>query len=175
MHYLETFHNKNLKYDLINKFFYLKTKKIPKLKKIVLNFSCKTTNLKVLASSALALELISQKSAKFTKTKKSNIILKIRKGNPVGCKVILSKLNMFKFLDQLLIEIISNLKNFNLKNKNIKNSFSFELKETLNFVELKDHYSLFNNLFKCNIVFVVDSKTKKELNFVLTYFQLPFN
>jgi large subunit ribosomal protein L5 len=56
-----------------------------------------TTGIKGLATSLLAIELITGQKGILTTTKHSNIFLKIRKGNPAGCKVTLRKENMFSF------------------------------------------------------------------------------
>lgn len=177
MHFLEKFYNKTLKYDFINKFVYNKTKNLPQLKKIILNFGCKTADIKQLATSLLAIELIINKKGTLTKTKYSNILLKIRKGNPTGCKATLYNFQLFTFFSVLLIEVFPNLKNFSGFNvtKQLKNSvFSYKLQETFSFLELRTHYYLFNNLPKLNITLITNSKTKEELIFLLTSFQWPF-
>lgn len=177
MHFLEKFYNKTLKYDLINKFTYNKTKNIPKIKKVILNFGCKTADIKQLASSLLAIELITNKKGTLVKTKHSNILLKIRKGNPTGCKVILYNFQIFNFFSIMLIEIFPNLKNFsgfNLTKKIKKNTFSYKLYETFSFSELKNHYYLFNTLPKLDVTLVANVNTKKELLFLLKSFQWPF-
>jgi large subunit ribosomal protein L5 len=177
MHFIENLYFKTLKYDLSNKFLYDKTKEMPELKKIILNFGCKTTNIKNLAASILALELVSRQKGALTKTKTSSILLKVRKGNPVGCKIILKRKQMFKFLTRLLIEVLPRTKNFDgLKlNPSVEQStFSYQLRDTLHFNELEKHYYLFNNLPQLKITFVTNSKLKKELTFILTSLQLPF-
>ena len=95
MNSLEYYYKTIIKYDLINKFSYSNIKKIPELKKIVLNFGCKSSEIKELATSLLALELIINTNTPIflTKSKQPNVLLKIRKGAPVGCKVILKKKN----------------------------------------------------------------------------------
>jgi large subunit ribosomal protein L5 len=172
MNFLKHFYNIILKYDLLNKFNYNKTKNLPKIKKIILNFGCKNTKLKNLASSFLALELISSKKGYLTKTKKSNIFLKLRKGNPVGCKVILTNKQMFNFLERNLTELFFKEKNFlklNIKNQMKKNFFSFDLHNKFNFTELEKHYYLFNELDKLDITIVLN--LKKELVFILKSFK----
>ena len=109
MQFLEHFNKKTFKYDLINKFLYKNTKKLPKIKKIILNFSCQSTKLKNLASSLLALELITTKKGLLTTSKKANILLKLRKGNPVGCKIVLTSKNYYNFLARFLNEILPKL------------------------------------------------------------------
>lgn len=176
MPFLEYFYLKTLQYDLLNKFKYSKTKNLPKLKKIILNFGCKTTDIKRLSASLLALELITQQKGKLTRTNRPNILLKLRKGNPVGCKVTLKKKQMFNFLEKLIIEIFPKIKNFNglaLSKKIKKNAFSYELHDTLNFNELENHYYLFNNLPKLSVTMVTTSNVKEELIFMIKAFQLP--
>lgn len=177
MHFLEKFHSKNLKYELVNKFVYSNTKSIPKLKKISLNFGCKTADVKQLSSSLLALELIANQRGLLTKTKHSNILFKIRKGNPTGCKLTLSKYNTYNFLWKLTCEIFPKLKNFSgfYSSKILKkNHFSYELHETFAFKELESHYYLFNGLPKLNLTIVTSTGDKKELTLLLKSLQLPF-
>jgi large subunit ribosomal protein L5 len=177
MHYLEKFYNKTLKCELINKFTYKKTNSLPSLKKIILNFGCKNADIKQLASGLLAFELITNQQGQLTKTKHSNILFKIRKGNPTGCKITLSKVNSFNFLLKMLVEVFPKLKSFlgfNLSKKIKKNVFSYELQETFSFSELESHYYLFNNLPKLNITIITNSNNKKELLFLLKAFKIPF-
>lgn len=177
MHYLEFFFFKTIKYELVNKFKYNNIKDIPKLKKIVLNFGCKTAEVKQLASSLLAIELITNQNGTFTRTKNSNILFKIRKGNPTGCKVTLQKFQAFNFLEKFLVEIFPALKifkGFKITKKIKKSFFSYELHETFSFSELESNYYLFNNLPKLNITLITNSKNKKELIYILKSFQLPF-
>jgi large subunit ribosomal protein L5 len=177
MHFIENFYIKTLKYDLVNKFLYKSTKKLPVIKKIILNFGCKTNDIKYLAASLLALELITNQKSSMTLTRHSNILLKIRKGNPTGCKVTLRKKKMFNCFSKFLTEIFPKLKNFNgfkLNRKMKKNAFSYELHDTFNFQELEEHYYLFNSLPNFDITIVTTTKTKEELIFILNSFKFPF-
>ena len=80
-----------------------------------------------------------------TRAKRSNILLKIRKGQPSGCVVVLKKKEMYDFFFKLLIDIFPNLKEFKAFkiNKNLKTSFSFTLKHLINFKELERQFYLF--------------------------------
>lgn len=165
-----------MKFDLINKFYYTNLKKLPDLKRIVLNFSCKTVELKTIVTHLLALKLITRQKGTITISKHSNLLLKIRKGNPTGCRVTLRKTSLMNFLCKNLNEILPKIKNFNkikVHQKVEKNAFSFSIKDTLNFPELAEHYYLFNNLSNLNLSFITNAKTKKEMLFVLKSFQLP--
>lgn len=177
MHFLDYFHKKTLKFDLINKFYYKELKNLPKLKKIVLNFSCKATDLKTLATHLLALELIVDQKGALTISKRPNLLLKIRKGNPVGCKVVLKKYLMLNFISKSLNELFPNIKDFDGIKINFKtktNSFSFLIQDSLHFSKLNEHYYLFNNLSNLNLSFVTTAQTRKEVLFLLKSLQLPF-
>jgi large subunit ribosomal protein L5 len=177
MNFLKKFYIKTIKYDLINKFDYQNTKKIPKLKKITLNFGCKTNDIKNLASCLVALELLSNQKSQITTTKYPNLQLKIRKGNPTGCKITLRKNKMFNHFFRMLIEIFPKLKNFEgLKiNKKLEsNSLSYDLYDIFNFQELEEHYYLFSNIPRLSITITTDTRTKKELLFIFNSIKLPF-
>jgi large subunit ribosomal protein L5 len=176
MNLLENYFKKVIKYDLINKFFYDNLNDIPELKKIILNFGCKSFEIKNIAAAILSLELITTQRASITKSKRANILLKIRKGYPVGCIVILTNTKMYQFLFKLLTEIFPNLKDFkgiNVSQKLGQKSFSFTLVNLINFKELEKQFYLFTNLPQLNIVFVTNTKTRKELIYLLKSFKLP--
>jgi len=177
MYFLENYYQNVIQYDLINKFQYKTTKNLPQLQKIVVNFGYKNSNMKILASSLLALELITSKRGIITTSNSSHILLKIRKGNPVGCKVILKKTLMYNFFAKLLIDIFPQIKEFKefyfKKGKKKNNTFSYKLKNTFIFLELEQNYSLFNNISNLNITIVTNTKTQNELLFLLQSFKLP--
>ena len=177
MHFLEYHYQKVIKYDLINKFQYTNINELPQIKKIIINFGCKNFKIKNFAAILLALELITTRKGIVTQTKTPNIFIKIQKGQPTGCKIILRKTTMYNFLSKLTIEIFPNLKKllyFNTDKKTFKN-FSFILpKNLLVFSELKEHYNLYNLLSDLDITIITSSKTQKELFFLLKSFQLPF-
>ncbi|QXE46253.1 50S ribosomal protein L5 (mitochondrion) [Nitzschia inconspicua] len=177
MNLLENYYKQVIKYDLINKFFYNQLKDIPELKKIILNFGCKSFEIKNIAASLLSLELITTKQGTITKSKRANILLKIRKGYPVGCTVVLTKNKMYQFFFKLLTEVFPNLKDFKGINisKNLKNkSFSLTLLDLIDFKELEKQFYLFNNLPPLNIILITNTKTRKELIYLLNSFKMPF-
>ena len=107
-----SFHLKTLKYELCNKFAYKNISELPKLKKIILNFGCRTADLKHLSASLLALELITCQKGRITTTKSPNLLLKIKKGNPSRFKVTLKKKQMLNFLLKMIINVFPKIKNF---------------------------------------------------------------
>jgi large subunit ribosomal protein L5 len=175
MNILEYYYKKIVRRDLINKFIYTHLEEIPQLKKIILNFGCKNSDVKSVASALLSLELITTKKGSLVKSKRANVLLKIRKGNPVGCVVVLKNNEMYDFLFKLLTEVLPNLKSFsglNVSKKLGKTSFSFTLKDLINFKELEKQFYLFINLPPLNITLVTNAKTNKELLYLLQSFKL---
>ena len=170
MNFIDNYYKNIIKYDLLNRFRYKSIKKLPKLKKIVLNCGCKNSDLKQIVSSLTALELIGAQKGLLTFAKKSNISLKIRKGNPIGCKILLNKIIMYQFLEKLILQVISNLPSFSVKNFN---SASITLKNPLIFSELEQQYYFFKNVSKIDITIVSDSTSFSEFVFLLRSFKLP--
>jgi len=176
MNILENYYKKVIRYDLLNKFSYNRIEDIPQLKKVVLNFGCKSFDIRNLAVSLFSLELIAYQKGILTKSKRSNILLKIRKGNPVGCMVILKKNKMYSFTFKLLIDVFPSLRDFKgiyVAKKLNTTSFSFTLSDLISFKELEKQFYLFSNLPPLNITFVTNARSKKELLYLLNSFKLP--
>ena len=175
MQFFEYYYENIIKYDMLNKFNYINVQQFPKIQKIIVSFNCKSYDLKQLFSSLIALELITSQKPFIIKSKISNISLKVRKGNPVGCKITLRKTAMYVFFAKILLQIFPY--NFFLKNldeqkykKNTK-SLTFELKKVLSFPELENQYQFFNKLSNLHIVIVTNSKNFNELKFLLKSFK----
>lgn len=178
MQVFKYYYNNVVKYDLINKFYYKKSKPIPKIIKLILHFNCKNLNVKILISSLIALELISTKKSLILLSKKSNILVKIRKGNPIGCKVILQKIEMNLFFFRLISEIFPNIKlfeGFSIKKFEncIVHSFLFTIRKTLFVSELEKHYSFFKILPDLKINIITNSLSLFELVFLLNSYKFP--
>lgn len=177
MTFLEKYYQQVIRIDLTNKYLYTDFKMIPNIEKIILNFGCNTSEFFNISSAFLFLELISQKKSVLTTAKKGNVIFKIRKGNIVGCIVILTKKKMYSFLSKLLMYIFPNLKDFEgiqmSQKQLLKGSFSFILKDFSCFKELEKQFYLFPKLPPLNITLLSKAKTKKELLYVLYSFKLP--
>ena len=172
MNCIEKHYNNLIKYDLALKFNYKNINEIPKLKYIILNFGCKTSDFKKLSISSLILQFITKKRSKLNFSKKSNIFLKIRKGQPVGCQVILKKKKMYEIAFYLL-KIISNIKyDFSLKITNTK-SITFNLFNLFNFNVVEKNYIFFNSINSLNVTLVFNKNINNEIPFVLNY--LKFN
>jgi len=175
MHFLKTYFDLIIRYDLINKFTYSNNRKIPQFSKIILSLSRKNNNLKDLVSMILFFNLLSYKIRRknIIRYKKSNVLVKVKKGYPIGCKVILGKTKLYKVFELLLTDILINEKNYKALNT-VPSSNSFDFRITpLKVKELdKNYYGLFRNLPWLNITFLTTTKTKKEFSYLLKAYKL---
>lgn len=161
MHFFENYNYNIVKYDLINKFYYKELKKIPKIQAIVLQFNTKKYDLKLLITSMAALELIAGQKGVLTKSKVASVSFKIRKGQPVGCKITLKKNRMAEFFLRLLNQI-------KIENKiNSLKTFSFKISNVLIFNELEKNYQFFKNLKSLNITIITSATCKEDFYFLL--------
>jgi len=178
MHFLRYYNQKIIKHDLINKFRYNNINNIPKLKKIVLNFGCKNFNIQKFETTLLALEIITTKKSALTVAKNANVLLKIQKGHPAGCKVTLREKEVDNFLIRLFLEILPKLKNFSgfkFKKESIQ-SFSFKLTgNQILLQEFEEQYPLFANLPNLDVFISTTSKTQKELLFLIRSLKFPIS
>jgi ribosomal protein L5 len=175
MNSLKKFQKKTLKYDFINKFFYENTCKLPEIKKVFLTVNCKNTDFKKLATSLLALSIVANQKICVIRNKNPNLFLKVRKGQPTGCKVELSKKNKDGFLSRIFFELPTKFKNFTgLRCDSISiNMISFIIKDIFAFYELENHYHIFNKLENLNVTLITNSKQSKETYWIFKSIKAP--
>lgn len=154
-------------YDFLNKFAYEKISKIPTLLNVTLHFTFKFYNFKLLIMSLVVLEILTGKKGSVMKSKTSNISVKLRKGSPIGCKVVLRKKESVKFLSILF----DNYKSVKCAKRAILHkdglSLSTVITNVLTLPELENNYHFFKNLGSLNVKFVTTATTQNELNFLL--------
>ena len=171
MFFLETYFYRVIKYDFINTFYCKNLTNISKLSKIVLNFGYRKPNFRLLISSLLALEFITFKKGKITKSKHINVFLKIKKGNPVGCTIVLTKNSMYFFYLKLITSILSSSNQSQKlvlqKTLKLKNSISFQIKNPLLFSELENQFQFFKDIPSLDVTLITNSKHQKEFVFLL--------
>ena len=170
MKFLHNYNENIVNYDLLNKFAYNSINKLPKLKFININLSLKKNDIKLLISYLASLKIITQQNGIIIPAKKSNIIFKIRKGTPIGCKITLRKTKMFLFYLKLLNKSFLPIN----KNKINENSISFQIKNIFLFKELELNYQFFNNLSFFNVNLVTTAVCNNQNKFLLTSYKFIF-
>lgn len=175
MHFLNFYYQNIIKYDIYNKFYIKKIDQITKLKKIILNFSTKNSNITQILCFLVTLELISSQKGCYTRSKVTNITFRIQKGDVIGCKVTLRKNRMYSFFSNFVLNILPTLKQFNgfHISANLKNSVTFKFKNMLLFSELLNQYDLFKQLPPLNITFVSSENHINQFIYLLRSFKLP--
>lgn len=160
---------KNLNYNCVNKFNYNSIECLPKINKFVIIFKNKIPDLKIIAISLVIIQFITKKKACITTSKKQNLLLKIRKGAPIGCKIILNKKYMFLFLKKLIFNKILFLKNTKLHvNHNI---VTLVLKSVFKFKNSENFYSVFNVIKNLNIIMQFKKvNSKQKTIFILKHY-----
>lgn len=163
-------HYKNvISYDLLTKLHYKNIFQLPKITKICLNIGFKNANLekKKLINILVLLKLITNQKPVVTQSKKNNIFLKIKKNSIIGCKITLRKKNINIFLEKIVIFIIPYLNKkikFNIENQNILN---FQIKNILNFFELRREFLKFREIPFIDISIHTNSRNNQELFLLL--------
>jgi len=178
MHFIHNHYRNVIKYDFLNKFYLTNTQDIPEIKKLMLNINCKSTDFKTILISIFALELLTLKKGEFTKSKTTNISIKIRKGSPVGCKVLLKKSQCFFFLEKLFNQIFPAIKQFDgldFKFVKKKKSVDFKIKKVFNLVELEPHYKFFKNIQSLEVSIITNSTSYVKTLFLLKSFRFPIS
>jgi ribosomal protein L5 len=176
MSLLEYFFFKNLKYSLVNKFKHSSLKNLPKPTKVTLTFKTKVPNLKIIATSFLALEFLSKKTNKnsFIIAKQQNLVLRIKKGDPIGCRIFISKIKMLRFIEQLIFNVLLPKKNNSVDNFHKPlpddNSCSFVIRNSTAFPQLRKFHNIFNITDHLNLVVNLATKDKKVTTFIFKSF-----
>lgn len=145
---------------------------ISNLKKIILHFGLKNISLnpKKIISAYLLLGILTNQRALLISSKKSLMILKIKKNMIVSCKVTLRKKKLFLFLNKFnLINFYKNSKDWSLLNKSIfKNSennyktITIRISEFYFFPEIERFFDFFEDLPFLTVTFVTNSRNIVE-------------
>lgn len=141
----------------------------------------KNKSLKTIIKAFALLELITGSRPCFIRAKKSSILLKRRKGAPIGVKITLRNQQANLFLLKLNWEVLPKLKdlNFNYKLKKdhkFNSVLSFIIEDPFVFAELRSYYFYFKEINSLKIVCTFPKKNRKEETFLNSRFlQIPFN
>jgi len=173
MHSFEYYYDNIIKYELLTKFNYKNLNQIPNIKSIHLNFGIKQVELKILLPCLISLQLITLQTPFITQSNKHNMSLKIRKGDPVGCKIILRKKILHSFISKLILIVLPKIDNFEGFRAKINNCFAFHIKDILIFSEIANHYTLFERMPILDISFKTNSQTRNELKALLSAYKFP--
>lgn len=145
---LKTHYYQTTVFDLIYKFNYYNHFQIPQLKNIHINISdvALVSNKNKIFDYLFFLELLTNKRSIYSISKKTNIMLKIKKNTIIGCFTHLNTSQSFNFFEMMLLFILPFQKNFSGINIPHKNQTMFRLKQWYNFLPKNKNYNF--NFYK---------------------------
>jgi len=162
---------------LIEKFSYSSSMQAPKLKKICLNQGVgRATSDKKLVDQAIEeMTLIAGQKAVPAISKKDISNFKLRKGVPIGARVVLRGERMYEFLERLIAVAIPRTRDFrgiSLKGFDKFGNYSMGIKEQIIFPEID--IDKVKEITGMDITFVTTANSKEESLALLSELGLPF-
>lgn len=163
---------------LFKKYGYASVMQVPALEKVVINIGVgeATSNSKMLEDAAQELALITGQKPVITKAKKSIASFKLRKGQPIGCKVTLRGTRMYEFLDKLFTIALPRVRDFRGVSKNAfdgRGDYTLGVKEQLIFPEID--YDKVSKIRGMDIVIVTTATKDEEAYSLLEMLGMPFH
>jgi len=159
--------------------FGLKNKlQAPRLEKIVINMGIGEgqQDIKFIEKAMEELALISGQKPIIRRAKKAIANFKIRKGNPIGCKVTLRRSRMYEFLDRLISVSLPRIRDFRGISPQAfdeKGNFSLGITEQTIFPEVE--YDKISRVQGMDITLVIkNSESKEQSRELLALFGMPF-
>ena len=151
--------------DLITRYQNYNTNQVPKLERLVVSLSLKSSgfNRKNLPRLLMASTIITGQKTKPVITKQGDAAFGIRKNDPVATKVTLRGNEAFYFMDFVNTIVLPKVKNFeglSRKNINQNKAFNFQINNPLSFPQLEMAYEMFNNVGPVNISLISSSSDK---------------
>ena len=160
MSFFHYYYSNILKREFLTKYIYKNVYQLPKIKKIVLSLNFSQTSLKGLLPLLSALTLASSQKPSLLISNRPIILLRVKSGLPVGCKVDLRGQQLFFFLEKLIFSILPRLKDFSLSFR--KNVLFLSFPNLFVFKEIEKDYEYFADLPSLNIVFVFSTYNRKS-------------
>jgi large subunit ribosomal protein L5 len=163
---------------LMKKFGFKNIMQVPRLEKIVINMGVgeAITDIKILEKAMEELSLITGQKPVICRAKKAIANFKIKKGNPIGCKVTLRRDRMYEFLDRLISVALPRIRDFRGVSPHAfdeRGNFSLGINEQTIFPEID--YDKVTRIQGMNINIVIrNSKSKEHSLELLRLFGMPF-
>jgi large subunit ribosomal protein L5 len=156
---------------------YKNVHQIPKMDKIVINMGVRSDLEKVAVEDAARdLGAITGRKAVITKSKQSVANFKLRKGQPVGCRVTLRREVMYEFFDRLVAAALPRVRDFrgvSPRKFDGRGNYSIGLPEQSLFPEIElDKVKRTQGM---DITIVTTAPTDEEARELLTLMGMPFS
>ncbi|MCM8765875.1 MAG: 50S ribosomal protein L5 [Candidatus Omnitrophica bacterium] len=150
---------------------------VPRLEKVVINMGVGegAHDIKVIEEAMQSLALISGQKPVMTRARKSISNFKIKKGDPVGCKVTLRRERMYEFLDRFINVALPRIRDFRGLSPHgfdENGNYSLGINEYTVFPEIE--YDKVQHILGMDITIVVKAKDRRESFLLLKHLGMPF-
>lgn len=162
---------------MMQEFGYKNKMEVPRLKKVVLNMGIGkgAHDIKIIDEAVLSLSLISGQKPVVTGAKKAISNFKIKKQDPIGCKVTLRKNYMYEFLDRFINVALPRVRDFrgvSIDSFDKQGNFTLGVSEQVIFPEVE--YDKVQHTLGMDITIVINADSKKESFWLLKLLGMPF-
>ncbi len=170
-------YNEEIVPSLMEKFSFKNKLEVPRLVKIVINMGVGRAkeNKKLLEDAMKHLAIISCQKPNLTRARKDIAGFKLRKGDPVGCKVTLRDKKAYEFMDRLISIVMPRIKDFrglSTKSFDGRGGYSMGISELAVFPEVNiDDIEFVQGM---DITFVVSANSDELSREMLRLFGMPF-
>lgn len=163
--------------EMMKEFGYKNPFQVPRLEKIVINIGVgdATQDPKMMEAASNDLSIITGQKPLITKAKRSIAGFKLRKGNPIGCKVTLRGARMYEFLDRMMNIALPRIRDFRGLSPNSFDkvaNYSLGLDEQLIFPEID--YDKVQKVRGMDVTLVTTTKDKESALAFLKKMGMPF-
>jgi len=162
---------------LMKRFQYSNVMQVPRLDKIAINIGVgqATQDPKLVEAAAKDLEAIVGQKVVITRAKKSISNFKLREKMPIGCRVTLTRTQMYEFMDRFISVTVPRLRDFRgLPDTAFdgRGNYTVGVKEHTIFPEIDVDKIV--RIFGMDITFVTTARTDEEAYELLKAFGMPF-
>lgn len=150
---------------------------VPRLIKIVVNMGVgeATQNVKEMDAAVAQLAAITGQKPALRRAKKSISNFKVRRGQPVGCKVTLRGARMYEFLERLVRFALPRIRDFRgvpLDAFDGRGNYTLGIHEQIIFAEIE--YDKVDKIRGMDITFVTSARTDDTARALLAALGMPF-
>jgi large subunit ribosomal protein L5 len=162
---------------LQERFGYANPMQVPRLDKIVINMGVgeAVADGKKLTNAVAEMAKIAGQKPVICRARKSVANFKLRKGQPIGCKVTLRRQRMYEFLDRLITIALPRVRDFRgvpATSFDGRGNYALGIREQLVFPEI--NYDEIDEVRGMDIVICTTAKSNEEARALLEGFQMPF-
>ncbi len=163
--------------ELMKELGYKNKLQVPRIDKVVLNMGVGegAHDIKVIDEAVQAFSLITGQKPVITRAKKAISNFKIRRGDPVGCKVTLRRSRMYEFLDRFINVALPRIRDFQGVSTDAfdgDGNYSLGITEYTVFPEIE--YDKVQHVLGMDITIVIKSHNKEESLLLLKLLGMPF-